>query len=257
MKLSAKIKIGLIVFLLIVFFLVLNLTGFSKDVKNFFYLVSAPIQGFFWQAGEKFSNFFEKNENENLKLEIQRLNAEIAKLKEIERENKILREALDIGLQEEFKMVFAQITSKDVAQDSILINKGLNDGVLENMPVITQQKILVGKVDQVYDNFSRIMLISNKNSVIPVNILNIQKTEAMVIGKGGLQIGLDRIPLEAEIKKGDKVVTSGLGGFFPSGILIGYAKNIEKLGVEFFQRAQLQSVVDLREIRNVFIIINF
>jgi rod shape-determining protein MreC len=254
MKLSAKIKIGLIVFLLIVFFLVLNLTGFSKDVKNFFYLVSAPIQGFFWQVGEKFSNFFEKDENENLKLEIQRLNAEIAKLKEIERENKILKEALDIGLQEEFKMVFAQITSKDVAQDSILINKGLNDGVLENMPVITQQRILLGKVIQTYDNFSRVMLISNKNSVIPINIEN---TEAMAVGKTNLQIGLDRIPLEAEIKEGDKVVTSGLGGFFPSGILIGYAKNIEKLGVEFFQRAQLQSVVDLREIRNVFIIINF
>jgi rod shape-determining protein MreC len=262
MKLSIKTKIGLIVFLLIVFFIVLNLINFSKDIKNFFYLISAPIQGIFWQTGEKVSDFFGvifnikelKEENEDFKLEIQKLNAKIIRLKEIEKENRILREALDIGLQKEFKKVLAQITGKNVAYDSIVINKGTRDGILKNMSVITQQKILIGRVSHIYDNFSKVMLVSNKNSVVPVKI---QETEATAVGKTNLQIGLDKIPLESEIKDGDKVVTSGLGDFFPSGILMGYVRNIEKSGIDFFQQAEIQPAVNLREIRSVFVIIDF
>jgi len=89
MKLPSSFKIGLISVLLISFFIVLNLTGFSKEIKNFFYLISSPIQKTFWRAGDNMSDFFEaisqsknlKKENEELKLKIQAFLAENIALK--------------------------------------------------------------------------------------------------------------------------------------------------------------------------------
>lgn len=284
MRISPRTKISLIIILLVIFFIILNLFGFSQNIKNFFYFVSAPIQKTFWGAGDKVSDFFEVEErNEVLELKIQELSAEIARLKNLEKENRVLREALDIGLPKEFEIVFAEITSKTFTQDSILINIGSDDGILKNMPVISPQKILVGKISQVYDNFSRVMLVSNKESAFPINIqknLNniikennetIEKykeynssllfkkedVEAIIHGKGNFQVKINRIPLGVEIKENDRVVTSALGSLFPSGILIGYVKNIERLGVELFQRAEIRSAIDIIELRNVFVITDF
>jgi len=264
MKLSPKLKIGAIVILLIAFFVVLNLTGFSKEVKNFFYFISAPIQKTFWEAGDSVSDFFEavseirnlKKENENLELGIQELNAEIAMLRDLEKENRVLREALALGLQEEFKMVFAQITGKDIAQDSILIDKGLKHGISRDKPVITQQKVLVGKISDVYDNFSRVMLISNKESAFSVNI-QMTDVKAIAKGRGGLQLFLDFVPRDVEIRDGDRVVTTALEGIFPKGLLIGYVKEIEKSDLEPFQRAEIHSAFNLKELESVFVIIGF
>ncbi len=267
MKLSPNLKIVAIIILLIIFFVIVNLTGFSDNIKNFFYLVSAPIQKTFWGVGDRVSDFFEaisesknlKTENEYLEFKAQELSAEVAKLRELKKENKILREALDIGLQKEFEMVFAQITGKDIAQDFILINKGTEDGILKDMPVIIQQRILVGKISQVYRNFSRVMLVSNKESTFPVNIqvdVEVENVNAIIRGRGGLQSFIDLIPLAAEIKKGDRIVTTALEETFPKGILIGYIGEVEKLGIEPFQRAKIQSVFNLKELESVFIIIN-
>lgn len=268
MKLSVKMKIGIIIVFLIAFFLIINLLDFSIAFRNFFYSVSAPVQRTFWGAGNNVSNFFEaifraqhlKKENEKLELKIEELSAEIAALKEIEKENKVLREALAIGLPEEFKIIFADISGKDIAQDSIVLNKGLKDGVLEGMTIITEQKTFIGRVSKVYDNFSRVMLVSNKNNIIPVDIQKQAEegfVKAVVAGVGNFQIKLNYIPIEAQIKDGDRVVTSALGGFLPSGILVGYVQNIERLGVELFQKAEVYLAIDLREIEHVFIITDF
>ena len=284
-------KFFIIVILLIVFFIILNLTNFSKNINNFLYLVSAPIQKIFWGAGDSVSDFFKttsdirelQEANRNFELKVQRLNAEITRLRNLKQENRILRRALDISPKREFEIAFASIVSKDILEDSILINLGMEDGISKDMPVISPQKVFLGRIDQVYDNFSRVMLVSNKESTISINIQknldNIIKenneiieeykehsdsllfkkedVEAIIQGKGNFQIKINYIPIEAEIKDGDRVVTSVLGGFFPSGILIGYIRNIERLGVEMFQQAEIIPAADIRKLRKVFIITEF
>jgi len=116
MGLPPKLKIGLIVVLLLAFFVILNLTPANKGVKNFFYLISSPIQKTFWAAGDSFSDFLEsvfqgekiKEENENLQLKIQQLVAENTSLQELKKENEILRQALEIGLEKDFELSFAK-----------------------------------------------------------------------------------------------------------------------------------------------------
>lgn len=267
MKLSPKLKIGAKLVLLIIFLVILNLTPVSKRVKNFFYFISEPVQKSFWRAGDKVSDFFEtvaniknlKKENEELKLKIQELLAKNAKIPELEKENKILREALEIGLEKEFKLILAEVIGKDISQDSILIDKGLKDGVTNNLPVITQQKSLVGKIGEVYENFSKVILISNKGGAFNAQISRGEENLAedisgLVKGKGNFQLFLDLVPKEKEIKEGDLIITSSLGGVFPKGLLVGQIQKIKKSDIEPFQQAEIKLAFDINELETIFII---
>lgn len=269
MKLSPKLKIGAKLVLLIIFLVILNLTPVSKRVKNFFYFISSPIQKILWKTGDKASDFFEtvaniknlKKENEELKLKIQELLAKNAKIPELEKENKILREALEIGLEKEFKLVLAQVIGKDISQDSILIDKGLKDGVTNNLPVITQQKSLVGKISEVYENFSKVILISNKGGAFNAQISRgeeglTEDISGLVKGKGNLQLFLDLVPKEKEIQEGDLIITSSLGGIFPKGLLVGQIQKIKKSDIEPFQQAEIKPAFEINELETIFIILS-
>ena len=269
MKPSPKFKIGLIVFFLIVFLAILNLTQINKEVRNFFYLISEPLQKTFWRAGDNISDFFEmisemknlKKENEELKLKIQEFLAENIALQELKKENEILREALKLGLPEEFKLMTAQIIGKDISGDTILINKGLKDGILKDLPVITEQKTLVGKISEVYKNFSKVQLITYKDLSFVAEIRDAQGERAPILGemkgKGNLKLFIDRLPQEKEIKKGDIIITTALGGIFPKGLLVGEIQEVFKSDIEPWQQAQVKPAFNIEELEVLFIITEF
>lgn len=260
MKSLYRFLISIISLILIIFLL----NFYQKAVKNFFYKISEPFQKTLWQAGISISNFFEtiskikklKIENEELKLKNQELLAQIVTLSELKKENEILREALSIGLEKEFKLSLAQVIGKDISQDFILINKGLADGVSKNLPVITQQKILLGKISEVYQNYSRVMLISNKESSFDGKIAG-KETLAEVLGKGNFKVLFDLILPEVEISEGDVVETSALGGVFPKGLLVGKIGKVQKSDVQSFYQAEISPFYDLGKSEVVFILLKF
>ena len=264
MKLSPKMKIGIIIVLIIILLVVLNVTAINKEVKNFFYLISAPIQKSLWKVGDRVSDFFEaiteiknlKKEAENLKLKNQELLAEIALLKELKRENEILREALEIGLEKEFRLALVKVLGKDISQDSLVIDKGSKDGIFKDLPVITQQKTLVGKISEVYENFSKVQLLTDKESSFDAKI---SETEiyGVIKGRGNFKVYLELILGEEEIKEGDLVVTTPLGGIFPGGILVGQVKEVKKSDVEPFQQAEIRPAFDIKKLEMLFIITEF
>jgi rod shape-determining protein MreC len=264
MKLPPRFKIGLIAVLLIAFFVILNLTGFSKEVKNFFYLISSPIQKTLWQAGNNISDFFEaisgteklKKENEELLLKNQELLVENAGLRELEKENEVLRKALEIGLEKEFKLLLAEVRGKDVSQDTLLINKGSKDGILKGLPVITQQKALIGKCGEVYENFSKVNLISHKESSFDAKISD-SDIQGVVKGEGNLKLFLDLIPKEKEIEEGAPVFTTVLGGIFPEGLLVGEIKEVLKSDIQPWQEAEIEPAFDIKGLETLFVITNF
>lgn len=250
----------IILVILVIFFL--NL--YQKEVRNFFYRISEPIQRFFWQTGNRVSTFFEavfeikdlKNKNEQLKLRIQELLAQIVLLKELEKENEILREALNIGLEKELELSLAQVIGKDISGDFILINKGIKDRISEGSPVISHQKILLGRISEVYRDYSRVKLISNKESSFDGKIVE-KEILGAVKGKGNLKLFFDLVLPEPEITEGDLVETSALGGTFPKGILVGEIGEIKKSDVRPFYQAEILPLFDLGKLGMVFIILNF
>lgn len=265
MKFSSKKRRFLILIVIAVLLIVL-LNLFQKEVRGFFYYISCPIQKSFWGVGDRVSNFFEsfirikslKKDADELKLKNQELLSQITILQEQKKENDILREALGIGLQKEFKLALAQIIGKDISQDSILINKGSKDGILKDMPVITQQKALVGKISEVYNNFAKVMLIFNKKSSFDALVQKGEKDISGAIkGEGNFRILFDLVPREENLSQNDIIVTSVFGGVFPKGLLVGKIKKINKSDLEPFQQAEIEPLFDISQAEILFIILDF
>jgi len=263
MKLSSK-KVKFFIGIIIVVLVIFLLNIFSKNVRGFFYSISSPISKVLWEGGDKASDFFEaiikiktlKNEADELKLKNQELLAEVITLEKLRKENEILRTALGIELQKDFKLILTQITGKDISQDFILVDKGSDDGISEGMPVITQQKVLLGKVCEVYKNFSKIMLISNRKSSFDVEIKE-KDISAIVRGKGNLKVFLDLVPRDKEISQEDIIITTSLGGVFPSGLLVGKITEIKKDDIESLQQAEVKPAFDMKDVNYLFIITGY
>jgi len=259
-----KIVIGGVAFFVIVF--VFNL--FGSQIKNSFQIASYPLESRFFTAGESVSSFFGSflkagalyKENENLKTENLNLLSQISLLVQKQEDGKDINEALanckDLG----FSLVPAGIIGLD-EQDMVSINKGSADGVAQGMPVINQQNVLFGKVFKVYKNFSKVILISEKSSLIDVEVQNVDDTLSKIYGavkgKGGLSVFLDLIPVDQEIKEGDVLITSALEGTFPKGLLVGKITKVEKNDQKPFQQAQIEPFFNLKNTDNLFIITNY
>jgi len=226
--------------------------------------MSSPIQRFLWKIGDSASGFFAsfieaaklKKDFNDLSLKNQELLSEIAALKELKSENETLRSALDVELQKDFKLSFCQIVGKDVYRDSILINKGRKDGVSENMPVVTGQRVVAGRVSEVLDNFSRVMLLGNKDSFFDAKIQE-KNIEGMVRGEGGSKVIFDLVPRDQDVNQGDPVVTSILGGIFPPGLLIGEVAQVKKSDTEPIQNIEIRPYFDLGRAEGLFLIIGY
>lgn len=244
--------------------LVLSLNFFQKETKGFFYSISAPIQIELWKTGGAISNFFQsigkagnlQNENNELQKIIQELLAEKAFLIKIEEENEILREALQIGLEKDFQLAFAQVISQDIGQESIIINQGAKDGLSAGMPVVTEQKVLLGRIGEVFENFSRVILISSKESSFDAKISGADAA-GVVKGLGNFKLNFDLVPRDKTLNVGDLVVSSSLGGIYPEGLLAGKIIQISRDDVSPFYQAEVAPFFEIPETSAVFVILNF
>lgn len=261
---EGKLKIIVSLVVLAALLALFNLTNFSNPVRNFFYLISQPFQEFLGKTGNDFSDFWAgvfqaenlKKENDSFQLKIKELVGEKIRLQELERENESLREVLGLGLEKDFKLAFAKVVGKDVSHDSLLIDGGRDDGFFQGLPVITAQKVLVGKIGEVFKNFSKINLLSAKESAFDVRIAG-KDIFGVAKGRGGNIISLELIPRERDVKEGDFIVTAALGNIFPSDLLVGEVKKAEKADVEPFQKIEVSPTFKFEALERLFIILNF
>ncbi|MDO8503332.1 MAG: rod shape-determining protein MreC [bacterium] len=259
-----KLKIAIAAVLLSSFFVFLNLAGFSSWIRNFFYSMSSPFQKPLWQMGDSASDFFVgflrandlKKENEDLRVKINKLAREKIALKELGKENGLLRQALNLGLEKEFELKLVHVIGKDVFQDALTVNKGSADGVAVGLPVITSQKFLVGRIGEVYKNFSWVILISNKESFFDAKIGE-KDAYGVIKGKGSSLLGFEFVPRDKKIEKGDFITTSSLGGVFPQDLLVGQVEGVNKSDVEPFQKIEVKPSFDLGEIGDLLIVTKF
>lgn len=258
-----NILIGVVAILLLLF--VVNI--FVAPIRNNFLKLSEPIQKSFWSASESSSSFFSSffqagslaKENENLKQENQNLISEVASLQSIEQGNQAQSDISATCQISGFKTVMAGAMGLD--SDILSIDKGSADGISVGMPVINQQNVLVGKILKVYKNSSQIILISNKNSVINVEVqqsdITAPEIDGLVKGSGGLSAYLDSIQIQDTINSGDILVTSALDKTFPKNLLIGKINKVLKNDQKPFQQADVSLFFDVKTADNLFIIINY
>jgi rod shape-determining protein MreC len=137
----------------------------------------------------------------------------------------------------------------------VIIDNGSDVGLRHGMPVVTQQG-LVGRVDAVIAGAARVQLISSPDSVVNVRL---QKSgqEVQLVGSLTGDLSLQLIPQDVLVEPGELVLTSGLGGNYPSDVLVGQVISVRRLSTELFQTATVQPAVDFTNLRAVLVITNF
>ncbi len=171
------------------------------------------------------------------------LTAEVARLREVEEENRQLRALLDLPAFPRYRGVVARVIGRDIRHwnQSILINRGGADGVKREAAVVSARG-LVGKVIEVAPRLSRVLLIIDSASGVGGAIQSSRQT-GIVEGTAAGGCLMKYLPRRIEISAGENVVTSGLGGVYPPGLLVGTITAVrpEKEGI--YQNADLQPAV--------------
>lgn len=201
-------------------------------------------------------------EEENIRLKVTNkdLSATNQTLRGLEAENNQLRKALQYRERAVFTLKPARIIARDASTwyNKIIIDRGSADGLDKDgdQPVLTETG-LVGKTTVVSDHSATVVLISDETCKVAANV---EGTREQGIAKGerissgsAPGIGLNFISKQANLKSGQNVYTSGAGGVFPSGVLIGQVKEFKAR--ELDGHASLVPAVDLTTLEDVFVVI--
>tara|TARA_Y100000310_G_scaffold104239_1_gene102553 strand:+ start:1128 stop:1916 length:789 start_codon:yes stop_codon:yes gene_type:complete len=257
------LKHRMIIFGVLLLFVFL-LNSVSPQIRGFTYSFVSPVQEFFWSFGTKLSTFLSATSQgsfavlqlRDLEEENLRLQQEIFSLQGVKEENARFRETLEIAQKEDFQLVFAKITGKDISEDILFLNKGSADGLARGMPVITQSKVAVGSIGEVFSHASTLRLLSHLDQSVDAKIGE-REIVGVLKGKGGSRTVLDLIVQEKEFQIGDIITTSSLGGVFPENLLVGKIGETRKSDVAAFQQGEVELFFDLRSAYSLFVITNY
>ncbi len=138
---------------------------------------------------------------------------------------------------------------------TIAINRGTRDGIAIGMPVVTGQG-LVGRVIQVSANSARVMLVTETTSNVSAR-LQTNRVEGTIVGLASGNLIMELIKLDASVRDGDLVLTSGLGGNFPPDIVVGQVTSVRPSERGLYQEAQVRSLINFDTLEFVLVVTNF
>jgi len=229
----------------------------------------APVKRVIWVAGREIKDFiflpvkfinlaqrYEQLEKRNKELE-----SKLLQFEEISEENTRLKKLLDFstGLSPQLETRAASVTGRDYGNwfGSIIINKGTEDGIRQDMAVITPDG-LVGRVFNVSRNTAKVLLITDPRSGVGCLVQGTRApgiVEGVAGGRG--QLRMVNIPTDLAPETGDRVITSGLGSVFPKGVPVGYVREVKKEQSGLFNMAGGEPYVDFNRLEEVLVITSF
>lgn len=259
--------------LVLVVVILLTLAAFSGNGKkggflsNIISVPVAPLQNVISFLSSKVGGIFDyfedvkvtKARNEELAQRIIKLEQENLIIQQLQRENQELRDALNFKDQyDDYEFMGSSIVAKDPGNwfEVFTINSGSKDGIDVNSPVITAYG-LVGRVSKTDLLTSRVISIIDLDSTVSARLSNSRDT---IIVRGDVNLksrGLcraDYISPEMDVMPGDTVETSGLGGIFPKGIIIGKVEEVIRNEGQYDSYAIIKPVVDFKRLEEVIVL---
>lgn len=188
--------------------------------------------------------FLREEENIRLKTELSKLLQEQRRCRETILENRKLKDILSLKERDYRYVTAARVIAKSTDQwsNTVIIDKGISDGVAREMIVVTDSG-LAGKISDVSHSFSHILLLTDINFSVAAR-LEESRVEGIISGTGFRKCHMKYVPAEEEVKKGARVITSGLDSLFPAGIPIGYVSDVNKKNAGIFQDIEVLPYVD-------------
>lgn len=219
-------------------------------------LTNEAASGALDYTGSVLHRIFRGNsELERAKEEADRLRVELMRARELQSENLRLSSLLDLRDNTPAYVASARVIARgtDRWANTFMIDKGVNQGVLKDMTVITPLGLL-GKVQSSNQNSAIILLLDDPRFSVSVRLAT-SRTEAVLSGVGRGRCVLKYADIDTTVSSGEVVLTSGLDGLFPFGIPVGEVTGVASSGQdEFFQHIELRPFANPGAVEEVIVV---
>lgn len=194
-------------------------------------------------------------ENRRLRRTVLQVRGELQRLEALRAENSRLRALLEAAERQPHRAMVAEIEQVDLDpyDHRVLIGKGTRDGVYRDQPLVDEHGVM-GQVVEAGPLSAYVMLISDPNHALPVEV-NRSGLRTIALGTGDTgRLALTDLPLNADVRRGDLLVTSGLGGRFPAGVPVGRISRVSRDPGEAFAEVEAAPAAELDRSRLVLLI---
>ncbi|HDG68261.1 MAG TPA: rod shape-determining protein MreC [candidate division Zixibacteria bacterium] len=187
--------------------------------------------------------------------ELARAKLEIQSLTEAKIENQRLRRLLEFKENTDYDLVLAEVVGRKVGRfpSTVVIDRGSADGVARGMPVITPDGV-VGKIKSAGVNSSVVQILLDPSIRISA-IDQRSRVNGIVRSPDGVHLVMEQVPVGEDVAPGDRIVTSGYGGVFPPGLLIGYVSEVSEPEGSMFKKIEVQPAAKLNRFEEVFVLV--
>ena len=266
-KLIGWVLGGIVTLLLITFSLTVGSNIVSQgvnDVTNILgRMLAYPANSVndFMESISNLTNTYQ--ENQTLKQKVETIYELEVQLNDLKKDNEKMKEALKLqDTLNDYTLINATVIARnpDTWRDIVTINKGANDGLTPQMSVMSDNG-LVGKVLDVNPTSARIALLSNADNTLVRVAAMIQNEKEPIYGtitgydeKTNMLV-MSQIQATQDIKVGDKVVTSGLGGISPNSLYIGTVEEVAMDRFGLYKEVKIRPAADTNDVRYVTVVI--
>lgn len=236
-------------------------------VENVSYTLLSPLenglQSLVQPLSDTVSNYGDlrslTRDNESLRSDNERLQAENARLREEATRQEQLEQLLEVKNSiSNQQFTAASIVSREPSnlRDVVAIDRGRNDGIKVGMPVVTEGNALVGTVSRVTDNHAWVTMVTDVDSAVSALILE-SRAQGVVAGGYNRKLSMEFVNQESTLKEGDTVITSGLGGTYPAGLVIGKVTGVGSNRQELFKQVTVEPLASLSRVETVLVMTSF
>jgi rod shape-determining protein MreC len=203
-----------------------------------------------------------RRDNEQLRQEVAQLRIALQQERALAQQSRALQETLGLRDSSELKTMAARVigSSPDAFFRTMTIDKGTQDGLRQNMAVIAPAGV-VGRILMPSGRASKVQLLIDRDAGAGVMIER-SRASGVISGSGATDdlafrsglIDLDYIPNTADVKVGDRVITSGVDGIYPKGFVVGEIQSVEREAGEF--RIKVRPAVDFSSLETVLVVLS-
>jgi len=172
-------------------------------------------------------------ENDELKQRLSQMEVALQQERALAQQTRVLQQMLDLKAQTPFATTPAVVIASGASPDfrTMTLDKGSNQGLATDMAVIAPAGI-VGRVILPTSRAAKVQLIIDRNAAA-AGLVERSRAQGVIVGTGSDRLRLDYVSGTADLKVGDRVVTSGMDGIYPKGFVIGQIESIERSAGEF------------------------
>lgn len=258
------IKPAIFLFLIIIAIIFLHNFKILTPVENLSITLLKPIQAPLYSLGSRIFSTAEKKElaeleqeNNDLQKRVTELINENSRLTTLIQEYQQLNEQFKYIETQEYQTIPARIIAQttDQSSNAVIINQGTSQGLVEGLPVLAEEGLIIGKIKSVEKNRATVLLITDNYCQLISQIQNENNSPGLVRGQHGLSLTMELIPKTETIEQGDIVITSGTEEHIPAGLIIGEVEKVDNPPGELWQTALVNTLVDFRQLTIVNVIL--